>query len=322
MVLNKLDLNYKRQVNFLEISDFLYQNQELDLDNVEISLRTEENMDKFLDKINNAINVVKNQLPVNIIYEADLIKNKNKETDQIIIISLGDSSVGKTCFLNRYFKNIFSEEFLTTIGVDKRMKLIKINEKEYKLNFWDTAGQERYRSLPKKYYQNADGIFIIFDVTNNESFKNINYWIESIQEFLGDNEGKPKSIYLIGNKVDLNNRTISRKDAEFCANNIGLKYYETSSKINLNVNEVISRMILDCHMNISNINDCFIKSKNTTINTEINNNVQNEENNCCTGGNNKKNKNEKLSRKTKTRESLETIKSRESYNNDISEIKE
>ena len=175
MVLNKLDLNHQRKVNFLEITDFLYENKELDLDNIEISLKTEENVDQLLQKINNAINIIKNQIPINIIYEANPLTYKNKDIPQITIILVGDSTVGKSCFLSRYFNNQFNEEFLTTMGIDKQVKVIKIDETEYKINFWDTAGQERFRSLPKKYYQNADGILIFFDITNEESFKNINY---------------------------------------------------------------------------------------------------------------------------------------------------
>ena len=239
LVLNKLDLNYERQVNFLEISDFLYQNKELELDNEEISLKTEENMDKLLGKINNAVNIVKNQIPINIIYETNLLNAVNKELTQITVIIIGDSSVGKSCFINRYFKNMFTEQYISNIGFDKQMKIIKIDGTEYKLNVWDTAGQERFRSLPKKYYQNADGIFILFDVTNEESFKNVNYWLESVKDYLGDHEQNLMSIFIVGNKIDLKERVISKNDAENYANSLGIKYFEISAKIDLNINEVI-----------------------------------------------------------------------------------
>jgi len=322
LVLNKLDLNHQRKVNFLEITDFLYENKELDLDNIEISLKTEENVDQLLQKINNAINIIKNQIPINIIYEANPLTYKNKDIPQITIILVGDSTVGKSCFLSRYFNNQFNEEFLTTMGIDKQVKVIKIDETEYKINFWDTAGQERFRSLPKKYYQNADGILIFFDITNEESFKNINYWLENIQNCLGNNEMKA-ILFLIGNKIDLNNRLVSRSNAETFANNLGLKYYETSAKINLNVNEVISRMILECHMKLSKINDCFVRSKRNSSTTKINNEAKKGDSGCCGGGNNKKAKNEKKEKdiKPKMRESLETIKSRES-NNQVSDLKD
>ena len=315
MVLNKLDLNDQRKVNFLEMTDFL--NTELDLDNIEISLKTQENVDQLIKKINNAINI-KNQIPINIIYEADKFKYKNKDLPQIIIILIGDSAVGKSCFLSRYFNNTFNEEFLTTIGIDKQVKVIKIDENEYKVNFWDTAGQERFRSLPKKYYLNADGIFIFYDVTNKESFNNINYWLENIQNCLGNDEIK-STMFLIGNKIDLNKRVVSRNEAETFANSIGLKYYETSGKINLNVNEVIGRMILECHMKISKTNDCFVKSKRNSSITVINTDVKERDSGCCGGKNN--NKKSKKENKRKVRESLETIKSRES-DNQVSQLKE
>ena len=320
LVLNKLDLNYERQVNFLEISDFLYQNKELELENEEISLKNEENMDKLLSKINNAINIVKNQIPINIIYETNLLNAVNKDLTQITIIVIGDSSVGKSCFINRYFKNRFTEQYISNIGFDKQMKIIKVDGTEYKLNFWDTAGQERFRSLPKKYYQNADGIFILFDVTNEESFKNVNYWLESVKDYLGEQDQNLMSIFIVGNKIDLKDRVISQNDAENYANSLGMKYFEISAKINLNINEVIGRMILECHMNISNINDVFIKSTKGSINTQLSKEtkqVENHNGGCCEGGNNKKNKNEKKNIKEKEprmRESLETIKSNESQN--------
>lgn len=319
LVLNKLDLNHKRQVNFLEITDFFEENKELELDNIEISLKTEENLDKLLQKIDIAINKIKNQIPINILYETDLSTYNNKDSEAITIILVGDSSVGKSCFLGRYFKNQFSDEFLTTLGIDKQVKVIKIDNTEYKLSFWDTAGQERFRSLPKKYYINADGILIFFDITSEQSFKNVNYWIENIHNCLGNNLDKKFCLFLIGNKIDLNKRVISREMAEKYAKNLGLQYYETSSKINLNVNEVISRMILECHMNISNSTDCFIKSnQNTLDNNKINiNETKEEESGCCGGsGNNKK---QKKDNKPKVRESLETIKSVGSKNN-VSEL--
>ena len=274
MVLNKIDLNHKRQINFLEMTNFLNENSELELDNIEISLKTEENLAQLFEKINNSVNIVKNQIPANIIYEAsDPSSFINKEINQMTIIFVGDSTVGKSCFISRYFKNQFTNKFLTTLGIDKQVKIIKIDETVYKLNFWDTAGQERFRSLPKKYYQNADGIFILFDVSNEQSFKSINYWLENIQNSIGNNnEEKKYSIFLVGNKIDLNKRIILKEDAENLANNLGLKYYETSAKINMNVNEVVSRMILECHMNISNSNECFIKSKDSTASTKIENN--------------------------------------------------
>ena len=307
-----------RKVNFLEITDFIYENKELELDHIEISMKTEENLDKLLEKINNNINKIKTPIPINIIYETDNLKYKNNESGIINIILVGDSLVGKSCFINRYFKNQFTEEFLTTMGIDKQVKVIKIEDTEYKLNVWDTAGQERFRSLPKKYYQNADGILILFDITNEDSFKNVNFWLENIKNNLGKIVEKEQNIFLIGNKIDLNNeRAISRINGETLANNLGLKYYETSSKINLNINEVFSRMIIDCHMDISKTSDVFVKSNSNSLSASANTNQPNDNEGGCCGGSNKK---ENVKNNQKMRESLETI--RESNNNEISQIKQ
>ena len=110
--------------------------------------------------------------------------------------------------------------------------------------------------------------------------------------------------------------------AENYANNVGLKYYETSAKINLNVNEVISRMILECHMNISNSTDCFVRSNQNTLDSNkvnIKEPKKEEESSCCGSSNNKKEKKDKKDNKPKMRESLDTIKSVGSKDN-VSEI--
>ena len=144
---------------------------------------------------------------------------------------------------------------------------------------------------------------------------------------MGNNEDKKYCLFLIGNKIDLNKRAISLETAEDYANNLGLKYYETSAKLNLNINEVISRMILECHMNKSNSTDCFIKSNQNSLNSnKINiNEKKEEESGCCGGSSNnkkeKKEKNEKKDNKSKIRESLATIKSVGSKDN-VSEISE
>ena len=104
----------------------------------------------------------------------DFIEYSNSEPEGTIsCILIGDSETGKSSFLIRYFKNEFSYTFLTTIGTDKEVKMIKINDKLYKFVLWDTAGQERFRSIPGKYFQNAHGIFLLFDVNNRDTFNDV-----------------------------------------------------------------------------------------------------------------------------------------------------
>ena len=309
LVLNKSDLEDNREINFLEINDFLYENKVLDIESEEISLKTKDNIDKLLNKINISLNKIKNEIPINIVYQSDknIDINTNSITEiqsTITVILIGDSAVGKTCFLGRYLHNKFKEVFLSTMGIDKQVKIIKINDIIYKLSLWDTAGQERYRSLPKKYYQNADGIFLFYDVTNINSYNNISYWIKNIKDFSGAD--KKLTLFLIGNKIDLPDRVVKREEAEKLANSLGMKYYEVSCKINLNINEVISRMIMECHMNLNNINDCFTLSKSSTYNSK----ERNDNNECC-GGKRKGTKKTTDKEPPRMRESLETIKSDE-----------
>ena len=178
-------------------------------------------------------------------------------------ILIGDSTVGKTCFLNRYFKNQFTETFLSTIGIDKEMKYVKVNNENYKLTVWDTAGQERFRCLPKKYYQNADGVLLLFDVTNEETFTNVSNWMKDVKDNSNKKIGNDAnnqsdiSLYLIGNKIDKPERVIPREKAEEMAKSLGMKYFEVSCKINMNIPEVMARMIMECHMKANHIENCF-----------------------------------------------------------------
>ena len=121
----------------------------------------------------------------------------------------------------------------------------------YKMTLWDTAGQDRFRSLPKKYYQNADGVFLLFDVNKRDTFENVTKWMKDVKENSNRNinseTGKETGIpiYLIGNKIDKPDREISREEAEKQAQSLGMKYFEVSCKLNMNINEVISRMVLE-----------------------------------------------------------------------------
>ena len=178
-------------------------------------------------------------------------------------ILIGDSTVGKTCFLTRYFKNQFNETFLSTIGIDKEIKHVKVGNDSYKMTLWDTAGQDRFKCLPKKYYQNADGVLLLFDVTNEETFNNVSNWMKDVKENSSKNLASSENgeseiaLFLIGNKIDLPNRVITRDVAEKQAKSLGMKYFEVSCKINMNIPEVMARMIMECHMKANHIDNCF-----------------------------------------------------------------
>ena len=157
LVQNKLDLESTRQVSSFELKEYFDNNKSID--GHEISIKNGDNIQGLINKINIAVNESKNELPSNIVSEA-VEKKANLMNGQgaLSFILIGDTTVGKTCFLNRYFKNQFTETFLSTIGIDKEIKHVKVGNDSYKLTLWDTAGEDRFRCLPKKYYQNADGV--------------------------------------------------------------------------------------------------------------------------------------------------------------------
>ena len=271
LVLNKNDNESGKQVKDIEIQEFL--NIYSKFGKIQISLKNSDNYLELLNEIDKSINQNKNFLSTN--YVTECITNNKKVTSRIIsqntirVVLLGDSMVGKTAFLTRYFKNTFTETFLSTIGIDDETKFIKINDEKCKLIIWDTAGQERFRSLPKKYYQNADGIFLLFDVTKPESFKNVSSWMKDIQN--NANRGNDTSsiiIYLLGNKIDMNEREISKEEAKNLADELKMKYCEISCKLNINITEVICDMVIDCYKKNTGNSGFTINNKNTNQNVE------------------------------------------------------
>ena len=111
--------------------------------------------------------------------EDDIENEDIQEFFKIIII--GDSNVGKTQILNSYLKE-FKKNVKSTVGTEFEHKYVYIENKVIKFQFWDTAGEERYKSIIKNYYKNARGVFIVYDITNQESFNSIEYWFNSINE--------------------------------------------------------------------------------------------------------------------------------------------
>lgn len=128
----------------------------------------------------------------------------NLEYDYLFkILLIGDSGVGKTAMLSKFIDDEFSMTHLSTIGVDFKIKTIELDSKIIKLQIWDTAGQERFRTITSTYYRGAHGIFIVFDLTNLDSYKNITKWLDEIdRNCIGVN------IYIIGTKADLYNKRV------------------------------------------------------------------------------------------------------------------
>ena len=158
------------------------------------------------------------------------------------ILLLGDSSVGKTSLITRYANGIFKEEYLATIGLDYYTKEEMINNQNVLVKLWDTAGQERFKALTPNYFKNAEGVILVYDVTNSESFENLKYWIGSIKSNLGENNLLP--IIIIGNKIDMDDmRDINKEDAEKFSKENDYKYFEASAKTGEGVDDAIRQLV-------------------------------------------------------------------------------
>lgn len=147
------------------------------------------------------------------------------------LIIVGDSEVGKSSLLMKYVRDTFLTEQQMTIGVDFFTKQITIPDNNnrkipVKLQLWDTAGQEKFRALIRVYYRDCSGVILVFDVTRRESFVNIENWLNIIR----DECSKDTSVIIIGNKIDLPDRTVTKEEAELFALQNNVQYFETSAK--------------------------------------------------------------------------------------------
>uniref|UniRef100_A0A8B9X9H7 Ras-related protein SEC4 n=1 Tax=Bos mutus grunniens TaxID=30521 RepID=A0A8B9X9H7_BOSMU len=144
-----------------------------------------------------------------------------------------------TCVLFRFSEDAFNSTFISTIGIDFKIRTIELDGKRIKLQIWDTAGQERFRTITTAYYRGAMGIMLVYDITNEKSFDNIRNWIRNIEEHASADVEK----MILGNKCDVNDkRQVSKERGEKLALDYGIKFMETSAKANINVENVSPRL--------------------------------------------------------------------------------
>ncbi|KAG0496837.1 hypothetical protein HPP92_001528 [Vanilla planifolia] len=194
----------------------------------------------------------------------------NPEYDYLFkLLLIGDSGVGKSCLLLRFADDSYLESYISTIGVDfvsicicfngdphlsfwiriwfcifsyRKYVLVEQDGKTIKLQIWDTAGQERFRTITSSYYRGAHGIIVVYDVTDEESFKNVKQWLNEIDRYASENVNK----LLVGNKCDLTeNKVVSYETAKAFADEIGIPFMETSAKNATNVEQAFMAMAAD-----------------------------------------------------------------------------
>ena len=193
-----------------------------------------------------------------------LKNNIQKYEDSINIIIIGDTNVGKTTLMKRYINDKFTENIIPSLGIELYRKIKEINRKKYLIKIWDTCGQERFRSITQNYYRNADGVMLLFDSNNIESFHNLNIWLNSLKEY----SIKNFPLIIIGTKSDLPINVHDNDINNFC-NLYNIKWFRTSAKTGENISisfDFLTKEII----NIKDNNGGKIK-----INKNIN------ENSCC-----------------------------------------
>jgi len=158
-----------------------------------------------------------------------------KDYDHLFkLLIIGDSGVGKSSLLVRFADNHFSGNYITTIGVDFKIRTIELNGERVKLQIWDTAGQERFRTITSTYYRGTHGVIVVYDVTSGESFANVKRWLHEI-----DQNCDVVNRILVGNKNDDPDRkVVLTDDAKRFADQMGIRLFETSAKDNINVEEM------------------------------------------------------------------------------------
>ena len=191
---------------------------------------------------------------------------------------LGNSEVGKTCLIRRYTNGIFNEDYISTIGIDYDSKKEIIDDINVQVKLWDTAGQERFRAITPNNLRNAEGIMLVFDITNSDSFNDLKDWLESIKTHFGEkNISIP--IIIVGNKIDLEDkRDVEKDDANKFAQENNYKYFETSAKTGEGVDNAVRELVRQI---LANKDSEDSGEKNNKIKLQDNKKDNQKKKGCC-----------------------------------------
>merc|ERR1712137_593377 len=187
------------------------------------------------------------------------------------LVLIGDSGVSKSCLLLRFADDTYTESYISTIGVDFKIRTIEIGGKSIKLQIWDTAGQERFRTITSSYYRCAHGIIVVYDVTDQASFSNVKQWLQEIDRYACENMGK----LLVGNKCDLTTKkVVDYNTAKEFADGLGIPFLETSAKNSTNVEDAFVTMATEIQKRVSTNGTANDKQGTTVVVNNPNRNAQ------------------------------------------------
>jgi Ras-related protein Rab-1A len=208
-----------------------------------------------------------------------LIANMNPEYDYLFkLLLIGDSGVGKSCLLLRFADDTYTESYISTIGVDFKIRTIELNGKTIKLQIWDTAGQERFRTITSSYYRGAHGIIVVYDITDQVSFNNVRQWLQEIDRYACENVNK----LLVGNKCDLQTkRAVETKAAKEYADGLGIPFLETSAKNSTNVEQAFLTMAAEIKNRMLSTQANNSAGKGATIKPGVGQPVNSQQGGCC-----------------------------------------
>ena len=152
------------------------------------------------------------------------------------LIVIGDSGVGKSCLTNNAIKNTFDDAYNATVGFEFFTFNIKLNNKVVKLQIWDTCGQELYRSLITNFYRNTSLAIMVYAINSKDSFENIEMWLRELRT----HSSPDAKVFLIGNKVDLENeREIKKEQGEAYSKENKIDFFmESSAKTGFNAQKI------------------------------------------------------------------------------------
>ena len=208
-------------------------------------------------------------------------KDYEKEDYKVKLIIVGDSGVGKTNLISRFASDKFQSNSKATIGVEFIYKTLKINKEIFKVEIWDTAGQERYKSITSAYYKGAKGAIIVYDITSETSFNNIENWINEVKSKASNNI----QIMIIGNKTDLyKERKISVEKGIEKAKTLNFHLFEASALDKTNVKEAFNYLLKEMYLDVKNIsrnNSNNNYGGNFGINGVVINTSTKQKKNCC-----------------------------------------
>lgn len=270
LITNKIDLDSNREISGFEIKQF--KDDHPTIREVEVSLKTKDNYTELLQTINELLSDDENYNPLQMIQFHEpptILPSKGNNLNNNIynplkLFLLGNSTVGKTSFIKKFFKNEFGGT-ITTLGVDVEKTLVNISDTIYKIEVWDTAGQERLRSIPRQYYSKGDGFILMFDVTSEKSFNDVIEWVKDIR---GNGRTTIKDdsnsivILLVGNKIDcIEKRVVTTEMAEQLAQENNLKYVEISCKSGLNIQETMANLIMEAYRVFKGESESFMLAR-------------------------------------------------------------